>query len=82
MDNLNQEESRNLFNINIYFDKIYVLNLNHRVDRMNKMISRLKKNNITNYIRFPAINGCKEPYYSQWTSIKRRSFGFLETPGS
>ena len=82
MKNLKEEKSSNLLNINFYFDKIYVLNLDHRVDRMNKMLSRLQKNNITNYIRFPAINGYKEPYYSQWNNIKRRSFGFLETPGS
>lgn len=78
----NIKKSNNLISINTYFDKIYVLNLNHRVDRMNKMISRLQKNNIYNYIRFPAINGYQEPFYSQWSSIRRRSFGSLETPGS
>ena len=83
LKNKNSNISIDLCNINNYFDKIYVLNLNHRHDRMQKMVSRLKKNNITNYIRFSAINGSEEPYYSQWSYIKKmRPFGFLETPGS
>jgi GR25 family glycosyltransferase involved in LPS biosynthesis len=44
-----------MININTYFDKIYIINLNHRSDRWKNILDMLKKNNIKNYERFPGI---------------------------
>jgi hypothetical protein len=49
---------------------IYLLNLDSRTDRLENMTKRLKKNNITNYKRFSAINGKLYPYNQQWRSLK------------
>lgn len=40
-----------------YFDKIFIINLDRRKDRWDKMKLRLKKYNINNYERFVAIDG-------------------------
>ena len=66
------------FDINSFFDKIYVLNLDHRVDRMNKMREKLSKNGIKNFKRFPAINGYQKPHVDHW----RRQKYFFDTPGA
>lgn len=42
-------------NLNSYFDKIFVINLDERKDRWKNMQKELHKHNITNYIRFPAV---------------------------
>jgi len=52
--------------INTYFDKIYVLNLDRRPDRMEKMEKRLKQWGITNWVRFPAIDGSQSPHWEEW----------------
>lgn len=44
---------RNLFNT--YFDKIFVINLDHRKDRWEKVQEQFEKMGITNYERFSAI---------------------------
>lgn len=41
--------------MNSYFDKIFIINLDHRKDRWEQCIQQLKKYNITNYERFSAI---------------------------
>jgi len=66
------------FDINSFFDKIYVLNLDHRTDRMSSMKKKLHKNGITNYCRFPAINGHQKPHIDHWRNLKF----FFDTPGA
>ena len=66
------------FDINSFFDKIYVLNLDHRSDRMSSMKKKLHKNGITNYCRFPAINGNQKPHIDYWRNLKY----FFDTPGA
>jgi hypothetical protein len=41
--------------INKYIDKIYYINLDHRIDRKESIVSELESFNITNYERFNAI---------------------------
>jgi len=42
-------------NINNYFDKIFIINLDDRKDRWELILNQLKENNITNFQRFSAI---------------------------
>jgi len=65
--------------INTYFNKIYIINLENRTDRWEKLVTKLKKYNIHNYIRFIAIDGRKEPYISTFRKMKAYT---LETPGA
>ena len=44
-------------NINNYFDKIYIINLERLNDRKINMISQMEKYNITNYVFIPTIDG-------------------------
>jgi len=71
-------EGEKRYNINTYFDKIYVINLVRRPDRKEKIEKRLKKHNITNYIIFPATDGANSPMYSYYLRIK----GFTDTAGA
>lgn len=48
--------------INTYFDKIIIVNLDKRVDRWNKLLPKLQKNNITNYIKISAVDPTIPPY--------------------
>ena len=66
------------FEINSFFDKIYVLNLDHRSDRMTAMKEKLAKNGINNYKRFPAIDGKIKPHIDHWRNLKY----FFDTPGA
>lgn len=45
-----------LYNINVIFDKIFVINLDHRKDRWNECKLLFKKYNINNYERFTAVS--------------------------
>ena len=40
-----------------YFDKVYCINLDRRLDRWIKVSEIFKKNRFTNIERFPAIDG-------------------------
>ncbi len=51
-----RNEDDNIIDINSYFDKIYVLNLKRRPDRLKNIKSKLKKLKI-NFERFEAIDG-------------------------
>lgn len=66
------------YNINTYFDKIYVINLERRPDRKANIERRLAKNNITNYHIFPATDGAKAPMYHYYLRYK----GFTDTAGA
>ena len=65
-------------NINQYFDKIYVINLKRRKDRLQKLLPRLIKNGITNYQIFEAVDGSKHPGYSYY----QRKFSFFDSHGA
>jgi len=52
--------------INVYFDKIYILNLDRRPDRMENMERRLKQWNIYNWVRFSAVDGSLSPHWEEW----------------
>ena len=45
----------NIMDINTYFDKIFIINLDKRTDRWNTIVENLKQNNIYNYERISAI---------------------------
>ena len=64
--------------INTFFDKIYLLNLDTRPDRLVKMQERFRENNIKNYVRFPAIDGRDSKYNKHFNSLKY----FFETRGA
>lgn len=66
------------FDINSFFDKIYVLNLDHRQDRMSQMKEKLQKHGVTNYVRFPAVNGHQKPHIDFF----RKLHFFFDTPGA
>tara|TARA_Y100000813_G_C24112888_1_gene328680 strand:- start:259 stop:993 length:735 start_codon:yes stop_codon:yes gene_type:complete len=51
--------------LNSQYQKIYVINLDHRTDRLSKMKLLLDKHNIK-YIRFPAINGKRPDIFNHW----------------
>jgi FkbM family methyltransferase len=53
--------------INSFFDKIYVLNLDRRPDRLEKMKAQADKYGIDIH-RFPAVDGMQEPHKSEWES--------------
>jgi len=66
------------YDINTYFDKIYVINLLRRNDRRQNIERRLKNHNVTNYIIFPATDGASSPMYKYYLSVK----GFTDTAGA
>ena len=66
------------FDINSFFDKIYILNLDHRADRLESMKIKLEKYKVFNYKRFSAINGRKKPFLDYWRNTKR----FFDTAGA
>lgn len=51
--------------LNSQYQKIYVINLDHREDRMTHMRTLLDKYQI-NYVRFSAINGQRKDIYNHW----------------
>jgi GR25 family glycosyltransferase involved in LPS biosynthesis len=58
------------FNINECFDRIYVMNLDRRADRWEKM-QRVAGKYQLNLTRFPAVDGYREPHKSAWESYFR-----------
>jgi len=61
-------------NINLLFEHIFVINLDHRIDRFKLVDYKLKKKKI-NYTRFSAIDG----YLSEQTNISSGAFGLILT---
>ena len=43
--------------INNYFDKIFIINLDKRTDRWQECLNQFEKHNITNFERFSAVDG-------------------------
>lgn len=71
-------EGEKRYNINTYFNMIYVINLERRPDRKEQIEKRLKKHNITNYRIFPATDGSKTDMYQYYLRFK----GFTDSPGA
>jgi GR25 family glycosyltransferase involved in LPS biosynthesis len=51
-----RDEDDNIIDINTYFDKVFVINLDRRADKLEKVDSKLKKMKIQ-YERFSAVDG-------------------------
>jgi hypothetical protein len=64
--------------MNTYFDKIYVLNLDRRPDRMEAMERNFAKWNIYNWVRFPAVDGSLSPHYEEWKHYSKQRLTRLE----
>lgn len=64
--------------LNYYFDHIYVLNLDRRPDRLEKMKKALNKVGIYNWSRFQAIDGKESPHYEEWSNYRRTRMTFQE----
>ena len=56
--------------VNYYFDKIIIINLDRDVTKWNRMKTLLSKHKINNYIRFSATDGNEEPYLTEWNMSK------------
>jgi len=81
----------NITKFNKYFDRIFVLNLNRRLDRWKTILNTFNKYGIYNYERFEAINGYEEPYISEYNKMRKTinkcatkvdKFKLMKTPGS
>ena len=59
---------------NEYFDKIYVLNMKTETKRWDLIESLLKKQNISNYVRFDAINGYTDRNFNEWKQYSKIPF--------
>ena len=57
-----------------YFDKIYILNLERRQDRWNVMKNRLNSKNITSCIRYIGIDGNLHYYKCQYAKYTKMPF--------
>ena len=72
-------------NINNYFDKIFIINLDDRKDRWALILKQLKEHNITNYQRFSAVkpieimsdkdNHYNKQIYSEFNPKMTKLFG-------
>lgn len=61
----NDNAANDDFSINSYFDKIYLMNLDRRPDRLEKATKRLQAHKI-NFTRISAVDGYKDPVNSQF----------------
>jgi GR25 family glycosyltransferase involved in LPS biosynthesis len=59
------EDKSQTADINAFFDRVYVMNLDRRPDRWAKICRTAEKHNI-NITRFPAVDGYAEPHKSKW----------------
>lgn len=57
-----------------YFGRIFILNMERRLDRWFNMVHRMEKQGVTNYERFLATDGYSEPYRSQWEAYSKTPF--------
>ena len=60
-------------NTKISWDKIYIINLERREDRKEKMIEELKKENIKNYEFIKAIDGQDKKIINKFEKIKEKT---------
>ena len=61
--------------MNQYFDKIFIINLDHRTDRWEQCLQQLQTYHISNYERFsaikPRLSEYPKQYYNRYTCPKR-----------
>ena len=72
--------NNNVLNNGIVFDKIYIINLEHRKDRKDSVIKQLEKEGITNYEFITAINGNDDEISNLFKNI-RKNGSKIGTPG-
>lgn len=75
--------SENVININnpIKIDKVYIINLEKRIDRKNKILDELKKVGITNYEFITAIDGNKSIIHKKYKELKHKKKSKLKSSG-
>lgn len=71
LKNLNNSHLKKNLTLNFYFAHTYVLNLDRRPDRLEKMKKALKKLGIYNWTRFSALDGKESPHYEEWNSYRK-----------
>jgi GR25 family glycosyltransferase involved in LPS biosynthesis len=78
-----EELSENIINTNqqINFDKVYIINLERRNDRKNKISNELKKVGITNYEFITAIDGKNPDIYKMYKKLKNEKKSKLKSSG-
>jgi GR25 family glycosyltransferase involved in LPS biosynthesis len=64
--------------LNFYFSHTYVLNLDRRPDRLEKMKKSLKQFGIYNWTRFYALDGRENPHHDEYNNYRRSRMTYLE----
>jgi hypothetical protein len=64
--------------MNFYFSHTYVLNLDRRPDRLEKMKKSLKQFGIYNWSRFSALDGRDNPHHEEYNAYRRSRMTYLE----
>jgi GR25 family glycosyltransferase involved in LPS biosynthesis len=77
-DKIQNEQLKKTMTLNYYFDHIYVLNLDRRPDRLQRMMTELRNNGIFNWTRFKAIDGSLPPHYDEWQNYRRQRMTIQE----
>jgi len=64
------------FDINTYFDRIFIINLDRRTERWEKTLRIAGKHNLK-VTRFSAVDGYTEPFRSEWERYSKSAFQLL-----
>jgi len=75
---LNNSVLKKNLTLNFYFSHTYVLNLDRRPDRLEKMKRSLAKIGIYNWTRWSAIDGKESPHYEEWSNYRRSRMTYQE----
>lgn len=62
----------NMSPLNYYFKRIYLLNLDRRIDRLARMRHILRDEGIYNWERWTAYDGKQEPWYSEYKEYQNQ----------
>jgi GR25 family glycosyltransferase involved in LPS biosynthesis len=75
--------SENIININdqIIIDKVYIINLERRIDRKNKILEELNKVGITNYEFITAIDGNNSIIHKRYKELKDEKKSKIKSSG-
>jgi GR25 family glycosyltransferase involved in LPS biosynthesis len=66
-----KKDDNTIVNNETVFDKIYIINLEHRKDRKDSVIKQLEKENITNYEFITAVNGNDDEIINLFKNIRK-----------